>query len=45
MSGLEGIADELAQAVHVADVPLADIGLASHRGVLKWLELTMVPRC
>ena len=25
MSALEGIADELAQAVHVADVPRADI--------------------
>jgi hypothetical protein len=28
MSALEGMADELAKAAHVADVPLGDIGLA-----------------
>jgi hypothetical protein len=30
MSALEGIADELAEAVHVADVPLGDIDTSSY---------------
>jgi hypothetical protein len=41
MSALPPKADIRQRIEHVCFVPLTDIGLAPHRGVLKWLELTM----
>ena len=44
MSVLECIADELAQAVHVADVPIADLAVSFRPGTFKSLsEQSLLP--